>query len=379
MAQWAHHYDELLKKLGNECHLYPVIVQEARPDRHTPTKLIRKFYAFRTWSEYWLHQQSLPPEKRNYFESIKGAAPQKPHFDLDLDRKKHKYFLFNPEQLFDALVYAIMHVLAQHSITLRLDRDLLVFTSHDQTIGKWSYHLIVDNWIHRNHEEAKQFYELVMAELPAEYKVEPYVDHMVYSSFQQFRLVGNCKPGSKRVKRFERTWHYHGNEITNPLQDDYQIFNHSLVGSTSYCRYLPEMKRAVERREGGEQLPDDLSSIIALVPEQHFTFMKQVNNMLLFKRNQPGVELMCEICGYSHGGDNPFVMINEGQILFFCRRNRNNRPKLLGGIKKKEEESDKRNRLRRGLLKMDEEDKFCGAVPTKAQKLQDSLKRIYQL
>lgn len=373
MAITGANYEQLQQRLGEQATLYPVLVQEARFKKNTED-LVRRFLAFRSWSEYYEYEQSLREDLRNYFETIKGDQPQKPKFDLDMDKNKHEYFLFQPEQLLDNLVYAILHVLSKYGVQLRIDRDLLLFTSHAPEKGKWSYHLIIDNWMFKNNVEAKHFYKLIHAELSPEFKVENYVDPAVYSTFQQFRLLGNCKPGTRRFKQFSREWLYGGNLIRNPLEDTYQQFTHSLVSYTSYCRYLPQMVSAtIGTQLDPVVLPEgiELETIVSLVSSEHYKFDRIRNGCLLFTRVRKGVELECEVCGRTHGGDNPYVRIIDGQILFFCRRNEHNRPKLLGRM----QAPKKKNELRRRLKELDKDDETI-RVLTNKQRLLDALSSL---
>lgn len=366
----GYNYKELLTKLGDSAHRYPVLVQEARKKPYTDKQMIHKFYAFPSWSSYRRYEQSLPASERNYFETIRGEQPQKPKFDLDLDKNKHKFITFQPEQLLDALVYAIIHVLAQLGVQLRLDRDLLLFESHCPEKGKWSYHLIIDNWLHRNHYEAQAFYERVIAEVPAEYRVEPYIDPKVYSAFQQFRLLGNCKHGTGRYKKFAKNWRYNGNGIVNLLDDSDQIFMHSLVTNTDHCHHLPPMEkqnRTTHEVPMGE-LPAELGPIIDLVPPT-YQYQKTVKCFLIFVRKELGREAYCDICERSHTNDNAFVLITNGEILFFCRRNEYNRPKVLGYVEKKKKPS-----LRCHLIELDQERRT--KVLSRKQRLHDSVDRL---
>lgn len=306
---WAPYYDQLLERCGDRI---KATVQEARLKGNI---VVRQYGGFGSWFDFYRYQNEISPEKRNYFESVLGELPQKPHFDIDLDRKKHR-FTFRPEELIDALVYSIVQTMGLLGVALRLDQDILLFSSHGP--DKFSFHLIIDNWYHRNNLEAKEFHRRVLTSVPAQFLQESYIDPAVYSSFQQFRIIGNRKAGTTRTKQFLKEWSYNKNLIVNSLDDHKQIFLHSLIGYTPYCSPLPLLESNAPI-DNYQELPDDYAKFIDQIPNEQYSYKKVKGNMVILERIRSGY---CQICEREHEHENAYIVANKGEVLFYCRRNK---------------------------------------------------------
>lgn len=327
--------------------------------RHTenkkPTTLL--YSAFRTYVEFYHYMLKFAEHKRSFFEIILGEYAQKPHFDVDIDLEDLAVLLGNvslgaaeeyADSVFEALVDAIVTVLAKYGIAIDPKEDILEYTSHGVT--KRSYHVLVGRYCHPNNTEAKAFYAEVVAAMDKD--KAKWVDKSVYSPRQQFRLLGSQKLGSMRPKRYHPTWRYHGQDITHcyleaPDSQEHEAliqFEESLVSQTSSCTMLPMIG------DGGR---NDLRSLTRtgtfddpygdpdLEPNLAREALKTVRNygkattvdfpyqltaikgnLLILKRLHPS---RCPICCRVHEHENPFLTVgpnNDGlrSVYFHCRR-----------------------------------------------------------
>lgn len=126
------------------------LIQIVNPDGY------RKYVVFENYLQYVEFYIKFPGRTRDFYETILGA--QKPHFDIDIDKKK--YPNLKGENILKALIEAIVQVMLGKEINLILRRDIVIFTSHGPE--KESYHIIIDNYCHLNYYQAKKFYDVVI-------------------------------------------------------------------------------------------------------------------------------------------------------------------------------------------------------------------------
>ena len=82
------------------------------------------------------------------------------------------------------------------NVIIDISTDILIFTSHNE--NKKSYHIIIDHYYHMNNLEAKAFYNEIISKISPNFT--KFIDHSVYSSIQQYRIVGSQKVNSNRPK-----------------------------------------------------------------------------------------------------------------------------------------------------------------------------------
>ena len=215
---------------------------------------VKKFTFFDSYVSFVKYQAYTKVNRRCCFECIIGNSPQKPHFDVDIDLEKHPNFSSSDfEELKDELIYSIDQIMTEHGIELDIYRDICIYTSHGKK--KYSCHLVIDNYYHSDNKEARNFYNLVVSNMSEYYG--QFMDGAVYSSFQQFRIIGNCKYGSGRTKVFHPTWVLGGEAIEyqypnmdSIYQDDNDKFDiktflmvrSSLVSWIENCKPLPKFE-----------------------------------------------------------------------------------------------------------------------------------------
>lgn len=306
-----------------------------------PKRLFAMFDSYLDFARYQtLHCQ---PNQRYFYEEIIGQLPQKPHFDLELDLKEGDDGKLVDETLM-TLIDVVVGIFTERGYELSLDRDILIYSSHGPK--KRSYHLIIDNHAHTDHQEAKALYDLAVSRMPETMKAV--VDSSVYGSKQQFRIVGSQKVKSGRIKTFHSVWQYHGRTIRHqyietPDNKDHEALlqlEASLISVIHNCQMLG--KFSVEIKEGGEfhKLKTDFGEIgpdiaraaVAKCAEfagttpyhPHFPY-KMIGirgGLVLLRRVKPS---MCRLCHRIHENENPFLVVTrtekgEHNVYFHCRR-----------------------------------------------------------
>lgn len=297
---------------------------------HKNTRLFALFPSYINFTRFHL---SLPPEKRCFFEIILDSY-QKPHFDLD----------FSPgvehvDEYFNYFLEIMISTFEELFSPLNLSTDILIFTSHG---AKKSFHVIIDNYMHFDNFEAKEFCLRIREKLPEE--VKPYLDTSVYSKKQQFRIVGSQKKESGRIKTLLSPWSYKGQRVEycfrqEPINEGHKLnllLEASLVSYIGNCALLSYL---IKQKEPEITSSEEISSEMA---KKAFGLLAQkanvltfpggkeggfaslpyeirdvVRNVVVLKRLRPS---MCRICRRIHYHENPYLIVKQGHVYFDCRR-----------------------------------------------------------
>ena len=148
------------------------------------------------------------------------------------------------------------------------ERDILVYSSHGE--NKRSFHIVVRGYCHVNNVEASSLYSLIMKQFPDDLKrYAATIDRSVYSSKQQFRMLGSQKRQSNRPKIFQTIWTYFGNQIqhiytmkpTSAEMEELLRMDESIISNTASCIILPSFVDGVPQVQIQHQ--DDLSVELA--------------------------------------------------------------------------------------------------------------------
>lgn len=328
-----------------------------RPD--LPKRLFTYFKSYLAFAAFQRKFFPLGPHQleRNFFEVILGDSAQKPHFDLEQDAPFPTESL---EDIWTCLLTTLIQVMLEKGVTLIPERDILNFSSHGP--NKRSYHVVIDNYCHSNHKEAKAFYDAVVAKLPEAYR--PYVDKAVYSSKQQFRIVGSQKVKSGRIKTLISPWplfppkevkmaptlvKYIYSELpeSSDMEELLQL-EASLVGCTHNCVMLPSFlnKEETTKSLGWDQEREPISDVVAKLAVEQLAMTANLTlaqlpykmtgikgGLVMLKRLKPST---CRICKRVHELENPFLIVVKRaigyQVYFHCRRATNEAKLDLGLI-----------------------------------------------
>lgn len=348
--------------------------------QYTPPMInLRLFAMFGSFLDYARYANSISEENRCFYETVPGEAPQKPHFDVDMKSED----LFNAGIgdhliVITSLVNAINIVFAHYEIPFNLDTDLCIYSSNGPT--KYSYHVIINHKYHQDNREARAFYNLVIKEMPPE--LSQFVDHAVYSSFQQFRMLGSQKLGSGRKKIF------HEQLILPPVSsgfieqspinlsdqydeeddrfeeddDDEIIINHiydgnsddeyimnniklgeSLITNISSCYPLPtfipiQLKETKDYEDVNDITKEQATRVLQYlatngnitISDRRFPYkIREIRgNCIDLIRTRPS---RCPQCNRTHENENPYMIVTRtNQLYMYCRRKRDAHGKDVG-------------------------------------------------
>lgn len=294
------------------------------------------YSAFRNYLEFSRYQGLINCESKSFFEIIVGDRPQKPRFDIDnLDScSDYKLLLSN-------LVKACSELVVEYttSKSLNLQRDVLIYESVTPEGINRTFHVVLNNYYHQNNDQAKIFYQEVMNKLDEGYK--EFIDSSVYSSRQQFRILGSRKPNSNRPKVHLSKWMYFDEEIEHvfdvvpntPEHLESISLYESLISvvdaSTLLCHpYRTESKGKKAHDSDIPDIPPEMA-IKALqmyaqrgdmgIKDKKFPYKITSirGGLVILKRIRMS---RCPICDRVHTSENPFLLIVENEVYFYCRR-----------------------------------------------------------
>jgi hypothetical protein len=306
-------------------------------ERETPKTFIvwtfaspKMFHAFKSMKSFYRYMLSLEPKKRNFCETIR-EGPQKPRFDLDI-KPEDLPLMRTPEDVINELCYAITRLCEE--ITTN---NIYIFSSIAPNGEKYSYHVVVDNWRHNNSFEAKCFYDRVIAEMPRD--MADFVDHSVYKSVQQFRMLGNTKVDDYRPKIRVTHWDYL-RELTLMGQDKqgYEEFAASLVTCVKHCQALPVEATKKWDNDDAEIHYPGLEHLERLVPSEYQLDLKSGLKSYGYRlQRREGIgKKECIVCHRTHGtntkGDNARIFMKGNKVFFACFRDATKTHYLLDTI-----------------------------------------------
>lgn len=315
-------------------------------------KSSRTFAVFDSYIELFHYQKNIPIPNRNFYEIIIGEFAQKPHFDVDIKKKEistEENIIELAEKVKDSLINTIFLVCDENSIKLDIAKDILIYQSHSDDYEKCSFHIVVHHYCHTNNHQALAFYKKIVELMPDKYS--KYIDHSVYSSKQNFRLLGNQKIGSGRPKMFQNRMRYQGKYIKHIYDVDFkneidlekklnleklECLKESLVSWVNDCEYLPSFQREEERTKKqnyedlGDLSPETVKEAEKFIGNKDFPFIVRdiKGSVISLRRLRPS---FCDICDRIHENENPYMLVVENNVYFCCRRNKNKK-KLLGEI-----------------------------------------------
>lgn len=285
----------------------------------------RLYTVFLSYFHYYEYLKQLLPEDRCFFEIIIGDAHQKIHFDIDLDDYR---FLHLSENIKDNLISTTGQVLSELGINLDLERDVLIYTSHDPEGKKKSYHIIIDNYFVKSNRECRHFYNLVTSRMNHDYA--KFVDHAVYSGLQNFRLVNCTKVGKQRFKVFNEYFTFRDRTIKNIIEEEgnknHIILAHSLVSHTNYCKHIQGLTEHVSRRklrlagDLGDKAINDAMELLRKRTGDELEEDELESRENIIALRYTGRSYYCPVCLRRHESERPFIFVIGKSVHFDCRR-----------------------------------------------------------
>lgn len=294
-----------------------LIVQFEAPETYSYAK--RLYSLFQNVGEYLSYIESFPPTERCFYETILGRFRQKARFDIDFEGSNVEEIQTRANTLLVALCNAISALLHEHGITMKRE-NFLIYTSHGNKGSnyKCSFHLLIDGYYHHNNIEAGAFYDELMRRM---YNVpdRENIDHAVYGSVQQFRILGSQKYLSNRPKV------PFGGLKEEGYFERIKTYRKSIVGDCGDCSPLPSFVKPKTYVYDQETFlsEQECNAVEALVISHNYTrdctSIREIRGGLVILQREYGT--ICPICVRIHEAENPYLIVTKrGEVIFSCRR-----------------------------------------------------------
>ena len=298
----------------------------------------RRFAAFRRSPvDFYDEFVGCPTAQRCFHEVVLESQGQKSRFDIDAS--PDQISADDIWQLVTLLVQSLIDVFASWKTVLSLEQHVLLYSSSG--IDKYSYHVVVDGFYHRNSYEAKDLYSRVVCQLLTVYKLPERlvtcIDPAVYSWLQNFRIPGAVKEGTSHVKSFLDHWNFCGQMVNHlyrelPINERHQgilLLMEGLLTSVSGCHPLPVVERPAPPPREKLVASFDVDQLLAFLDEsmrtatngglEAFSIRDVADEMITFNRTSPS---LCPTCMIVHEAENPYLTITPNRLYWHCRRSK---------------------------------------------------------
>jgi hypothetical protein len=328
------------------------------------------FGKFNNYLDFAKHMiKNTPINERCYYETIFGNSRQRPYFDIEFFTTRKDGEVFIPEEEADESIIYLVKVINEelNSIiggnALKNNKShILVFTSHAG--DKRSYHIVVEGYSVIDYKQNKAFHDKVVSKFPEKWKT--IIDHSMYKSLQQFRIVNNTKWKAQRYKTLNEKLSVNYLEGSNwippaiPESAEHHfvmLLESTLITFTSTCSPLPvlfieEKTLKIKSGEFGEDTfynpltPDDIKEALGLCYKYAglefgdnrfpYSYLNTVESgsscaLILLKRHRAS---KCSICNKIHEHENPYLIIagDNRDVYLDCRRNPDNKKLHVGSL-----------------------------------------------
>ena len=334
--------DSTRKKFLDKC----LICWEYPDDKKGKVRLYTAFNTYLDFAKFYLKVLS---HQRSFYEIILGEHIQKPHFDLDIgnvDSKKHG---IDASTVLSDLLSAIVKNIPD----CKPETDVCVYSSHGSLQhDKQSYHVVINHFYHENNENAKEFYNIIVGQLPKIYTDNCWIDGSVYSKTQHFRMYGCHKFGSNRSKILESDFflnNFQVKHIADEVADTADMkflinLQESLVcARTSTCKKLQTYVNTEKKQYFQEDCNIDSEMVnMALrllsenlnidVKSKNFPFSidKTSGSFIVLKRLKASY---CKLCLRTHHHQNPYLLVTKNDNVYYhCRRAPSDKKLHLGNL-----------------------------------------------
>ena len=335
-------YSSLLSEHDSQLFTDDIIVslESLYKDFQCKTKTTRKFAHFINPNAFWEYYCQVPEEHRYFYEVILGNRKQKIHFDIDISNNDD----IIGTDVVSNVCKGIKHICENRYGTRVSDTDILIYQSIDSSNKKQSFHIVLNNFYVKNHIECKMFYNFVLQYAESSYR--QFVDHAVYSSLQNFRLLGSRKIKSNRVKVVFNSQEAAINldlfvaSLVSYVPDNCALLSrlsngaddeNNIIIKSNICKEIQADTKNVTRTNAADSDLDTYSKV-PLTSTERIEAMKLchekcgvgyvirdvVNRMIRLNRSRSAY---CPICQRTHDNENVFLTITHDRyVLFWCRR-----------------------------------------------------------
>jgi hypothetical protein len=232
------------------------------------------------------------------------------------------------QALQDELIDACQEVLGP----LDLTRDVVICDSSGPE--KLSRHIILPNHGTANSESAQHYCSLIIDRLSATHASS--VDRGIYSPNHPLRTLFSVKKGTTRRKRMLEEWRHHDRTIRFSYDEEPKSDRHrmllqlgvTLITNAQRVKLSPTIVKpkpvptVVLDAEVGYQALSLYAEVRGMKVEDEgfpYRLLGVEGGLVLLKRERAS---LCPVCVRVHEKENPFMTVDEDNIVrFYCRRN----------------------------------------------------------
>lgn len=275
----------------------------------------RQFAMFSPLYTFVNHILKTPLVERCFYEVIMGNSPQKPYYDIDISDKSVS--IEDAKEMINDLKRSIL-------LDSRIkENDILIFSSNGS--DKISFHVVVNNWCLPDYVSNKVYCHRVINNMKS--PLRKFIDENVYKSVQQLRTFSSTKRGVDRFKILESKHDFNINK--NERLNFFNTILASLVSNTKSSKILEytEVIKRVYNSDLGDLSDEDISIVdnLDFIIDGTFTVGEINGRIIPLKRTRPS---FCKLCDRDHQNENPYLIFNENNIIFHCRRTTNDGIKI---------------------------------------------------
>jgi hypothetical protein len=293
----------------------------------------RKYSIFKNFLELRSFIISKPAIERCFFEILFQKDNRKIYFDIESEEKEYLNDDFKNElisKIKATVKEEILSSLGDLSGTQGTPkkREPLFLVYNSSTEKKLSFHVIVKNYHFKNNTESKNFYDKIVERIDEKYRF--FLDPAVYSTLQQFRIVGCSKHSKTNFKILDIEKSEGLDKIEDETLRKISFFKSSLLtevnenDSTHLKGYDIEKEKKIF--EIGISEEADVDDAFLLLNEKYPGVFKMTS-----KLNSNGNFLVtlarmkrsfCNRCDRYHDSENSYMLIvgDKKTVLFDCRR-----------------------------------------------------------
>lgn len=288
-----------------------------------------KYAAFDNYIDFWNFYNKTYKKNRCFNEVVLYNRKQKLRFDLDMEGQGVEM----GDKVLRSLITAILKYFKSLDIKLKIRKHFMLFTSHGST--KLSYHLIIDGYYFSNNEIVRYVALHIKDLMPDKYS--KWIDLGVYDKNHSLRIYGSYKPGTNRVKRWNREIIYNGktHNIELPLDEeedeDYAILRTSLITFVDHCEKI-EIELPVVTYKELDISDEHVDAALELLEQMEDGDAFKVDKIDLPFINLRRLRPTHCYCGGYHENQNPVLIIGQNGVLFYCRRSSNKEKLNLGTL-----------------------------------------------
>lgn len=309
MSEWEYtlYTGGLFERFAREDIVYPRILISAQ----LPGGGKRKFRLFESFEDFEKFYNGTNKKKRHFYEVIFGEMKQKPHFDIDKIKSDDPDTL---ERISKRVIDEITRCF--ESIGIK-EKELYWYGSHTEKVR--SYHLVIPRYYVENNNEAMRLWHFLQENVQED--VAQYIDSSVYSSLQNFRILGCCKiPKEGEKRRYKR--------LLFREKSEKDLKKSLLTQITDKMKPFPpfetnfnqsDNRTAMNAMIDGDLMREANKYVLEYLGD-NFSLYESKCSFLSYKRNQPS---FCNICQVVHESIYPFAVVKpQGRIFLHCHRSR---------------------------------------------------------